>query len=97
VLVDTPGLRAVTLWVADDGFRRAFADIEARATECRFHDCAHDQEPGCAVQAAVAAGEIDAARVAHYRELDAELDRVAIRDADRERSRRAGRRPRPAG
>ena len=71
-----PGLRAVTLWVADDGFRRAFADIEALAAECRFHDCAHDREPGCAVQQAVARGELDAARVAHYRELDAELDRV---------------------
>ena len=97
VLVDTPGLRAVTLWVADDGFRRAFADIEARTADCRFHDCAHDREPGCAVQAAVAAGEIDAARVVHYRELDAELDRVAIREADRERSQRAGRRTRRPG
>ena len=84
VLVDTPGLRAVTLWVGDDGFRRAFADIEARAPSCRFHDCAHDREPGCAVQLAIAAGEIDAARLAHYRELDAELDRVAIRQRERE-------------
>jgi ribosome biogenesis GTPase len=94
VLVDTPGLRAVTLWVADDGFRRAFADIEAWALECRFHDCAHDQEPGCAVQLAVARGDVDAARVVHYRDLDAELDRVAIRERDRERDARAGRRPR---
>jgi ribosome biogenesis GTPase len=93
VLIDTPGLRAVTLWVADEGFRRAFADIEALAARCRFHDCAHDREPGCAVQQAVADGVLDAARVAHYRELDAELDRVAIRDAERERSARAGRRP----
>ena len=94
VLIDTPGLRAVTLWVADDGFRRAFAEIEALAAGCRFHDCAHDREPGCAVQQAVAEGRLDAARVAHYRELDAELDRVAIRDAERERAARAGRRPR---
>ena len=84
VLVDTPGLRAVTLWVGDDGFRRAFADIEARAPSCRFHDCAHDREPGCAVQLAIAAGEIDGARLAHYRELDAELDRVAIRRREQE-------------
>jgi ribosome biogenesis GTPase len=96
VLIDTPGLRAVTLWLADDGFRRAFADIEALVGGCRFHDCAHDREPGCAVQQAVADGNLDAARVAHYRELDAELDRVAIRDAERERSARAGRRPRRA-
>ena len=94
VLVDTPGLRAVTLWVADDGFRRAFADIEALAPECRFHDCAHDQEPGCAVQAAVARGDLDAARVVHYRELDAELDQVARRERERdEKSSRGRRRP----
>src|SRR5256886_1500593 len=79
VLVDTPGLRAVSLWVADDGLRRAFADIEELATKCRFHDCAHDREPGCAVQLAVTRGEIDAVRVEHYRQLDAELDTVARR------------------
>jgi ribosome biogenesis GTPase len=95
VLVDTPGLRAVTLWVADEGFHRAFADIEALAPHCRFHDCAHDQEPGCAVQAAIARGELDAARLAHYRELDAELDAVhrRVREHD-ERSARG--RPRPS-
>ena len=92
VLVDTPGLRALTLWVADDGLRRAFADIEARALECRFHDCAHDQEPDCAVQLAVERGEIDAARVWHYRDLDAELDRVARQERDRAREAQAGRR-----
>ena len=96
VLVDTPGLRAVTLWLSDEGFRRAFADVDTLARDCRFHDCAHDREPGCAVQAAVARGDLDEARAAHYRELDAELDRVAIRDAERERSAREGRRPRRA-
>jgi ribosome biogenesis GTPase / thiamine phosphate phosphatase len=92
VLVDTPGLRAVTLWVADDGLRLAFADIEALALDCRFHDCVHDQEPDCAVQLAVARGEIDAARVEHYRQLDAELDRVARRQQEQREVR--GRRPR---
>jgi len=94
VLVDTPGLRALTLWVADDGLRRAFADIESWALACRFHDCAHDQEPGCAVQLAVARGEIDEARVQHYRDLDAELDRVAVHERDRARVAQAGRRTR---
>jgi ribosome biogenesis GTPase len=92
VLVDTPGLRAVTLWVADEGLRRAFIDIEELAPQCKFHDCAHDQEPGCAVQAAVARGEIDAARVEHYRQLDAELDTVARRQEEGREQR--GRRPR---
>ncbi|MGO9876003.1 MAG: ribosome small subunit-dependent GTPase A [Acidimicrobiia bacterium] len=94
VLVDTPGLRAVTLWVADEGLRRAFADIEIYAIECRFHDCVHDQEPGCAVQLAVTRGEIDAARVLHYRDLGAELDRVALQERDRAREAQAGRRVR---
>lgn len=92
VLVDTPGLRAVTLWVADDGLRRAFADIEDLAPQCRFHDCAHDREPGCAVQLAVARGDIDAARVEHYRLLGAELDTVARRQEEQRELR--GRRPR---
>ena len=92
VLVDTPGLRAVTLWLSDDGFRRVFADIEALAPGCRFHDCAHDREPACAVRAAVDRGELDPDRLLHYRELDAELDRVARRERDRVRDERAGRR-----
>ncbi len=92
VLVDTPGLRAVTLWVADEGLRRAFIDIEELATHCKFHDCVHDREPGCAVQAAVARGEIDAARVEHYRQLGAELDTVARRQEEWREQR--GRRPR---
>jgi ribosome biogenesis GTPase len=97
VLVDTPGLRAVTLWVADEGLRRAFADVELLALACRFHDCAHDREPDCAVRLAVDRGEIDAARVAHYRDLDAELDRVARQERDRAREAQAGRRaPRPS-
>lgn len=82
VLVDTPGLRAVTLWTADEGLRLAFADIEELATKCRFRDCVHDQEPDCAVRLAVSRGEIDAARVEHYRQLDAELDTVARRLAE---------------
>ena len=90
VLVDTPGLRAVTLWVADDGLRRAFADIEQLATQCRFRDCAHDREPDCAVQLAVTRGEIDAARVEHYRQLDAELDTVARRQEEQREQRGRG-------
>jgi ribosome biogenesis GTPase len=91
VLVDTPGLRAVTLWLADEGLRRAFRDIEALAPECRFRDCAHDRDAGCAVQAAVARGEIDAARVEHYRQLDAELDTVARRESEQRELRERGR------
>ena len=91
VLVDTPGLRAVTLWVADDGLRRAFADIvEPRAAvplpRLRTRSRTGLRGAGCR-----RAGEIDAARVEHYRLLDAELDRVARREEEgREASRDAG-------
>ena len=74
VLVDTPGLRAVSLWDADDGMSLAFADVEELATQCRFNDCSHGPEPGCAIQAAIANGELDVDRYEHYRRLDAELD-----------------------
>ncbi len=74
VLVDTPGLRKLGLWESGDGMQRAFADIESLAAECRFRDCAHDAEPGCAVAAAVTAGGLDAKRLAGYRKLERELE-----------------------
>jgi ribosome biogenesis GTPase / thiamine phosphate phosphatase len=83
LLVDTPGLRELQLW--DGALDEAFADVDALAAECRFSDCGHDSEPGCAVQAAIAAGELDAARLASYRKLERELEAVAAR-----RSRRVG-------
>lgn len=70
VLIDTPGMRELGLDAAD--IDRNFADIEALARECRFGDCTHVSEPGCAVQAAVAGGELDTARLASYRKLGAE-------------------------
>ena len=79
VLVDTPGLRAVSLWDADEGFAQAFADIEALAARCRFRDCAHVSEPGCAVRAAVERGELDRDRLENYLRLDQELDAAARR------------------
>jgi ribosome biogenesis GTPase len=91
VLVDTPGLRAVSLWEADEGMERAFADIEELASDCRFRDCRHEQEPGCAVQRAVDAGTLDPLRLASYLRLQEELDRQAVMAEAanrRERSRR---------
>jgi ribosome biogenesis GTPase len=79
VLIDTPGLRAVSLWDSEEGLSRAFSDIEALAAECRFGDCAHRTEPGCAVIAAVERGELDPDRLANYMRLDEELDATARR------------------
>jgi ribosome biogenesis GTPase len=58
ILVDTPGLRELQLWEGD--VDSAFADIAALAAQCHFNDCTHETEPGCAVQEALASGELDA-------------------------------------
>ena len=62
VLIDTPGVRTLGLGSVEAGLDAAFADLVALAADCRFSDCAHNGEPGCAVEAAVAAGDLDAAR-----------------------------------
>jgi ribosome biogenesis GTPase len=69
LLMDTPGLRELQLWDAADGVSQAFADIGALAAECRFGDCKHEREPGCAVQAALAEGMLDEARLENRRKL----------------------------
>jgi len=72
LVIDTPGLRVLTPWDAA-GLHAAFADVEALAAQCRFRDCRHDGEPGCAVGAAVAEGLIASDRLASYRKLHREL------------------------
>lgn len=69
VLIDTPGLRGVGLWDAETGVGQVFTEIEELAQECRFHDCAHDTEPGCAVTAAVETGRLSVRRLESYRKL----------------------------
>jgi ribosome biogenesis GTPase len=63
LLMDTPGLREMQLWNAEQGVAQTFADIDALAEECQFSDCRHEREPGCAVLAAVSAGVLDTARL----------------------------------
>jgi ribosome biogenesis GTPase len=73
VIIDTPGLRELQLWDADDGLDRAFADITELITQCRFSDCAHETEPGCAVKEALADGSLPAERWESYLKLQREL------------------------
>jgi ribosome biogenesis GTPase len=91
LIIDTPGLRELGLMDADEGLGAAFEDIEALAAECRFKDCGHTSEPGCAVQAALDAGALDPGRWRNFQKLQRELshqerkeDRVA-REAERKR------------
>jgi len=92
LLIDNPGMREVHLWLADEGLEAAFADIAELAAECRFADCRHETEPGCAVQAALADGTLSRDRWDRYRALERELAELSERLAERERSQ--GRRPR---
>ena len=72
VLIDTPGMRELQLWDSGETMSGAFGDIEALADQCRFRDCRHLQEPGCAVRAAVGAGEVSGGRLVSYHKLQDE-------------------------
>jgi ribosome biogenesis GTPase len=77
VLIDTPGLRGLALWDTEVGLDQTFSDIETLATSCRFRDCAHAGEPGCAVRAAVEDATLAADRLAAYNKLQRELAYLA--------------------
>jgi ribosome biogenesis GTPase len=88
LVVDTPGVRAVGLWEGHDALRSVFADVIELASDCRFNDCAHGVEPGCAVRAAVDRGDVSLRRLERFAAMSAELDSVD----ERNRSRGGGRR-----
>lgn len=80
LLLDTPGMRELGLWDADAGLTATFADIEAVVARCRFHDCAHETEPGCAVRAALADGALDPGRWRGFQKLQRELAHLDRRE-----------------
>jgi len=73
VVIDTPGLRELQLWDAGDGLARAFEDLDELARQCRFRDCRHRGEPGCAVERAIERGDLAEERLASHRKMEAEL------------------------
>ncbi len=91
LLLDTPGMRTVILWEGAEGLDHTFEDVEALACECRFRDCTHEAEPGCAVRAALDAGTLEADRFQSYRKLEREVrhhegrTNVQIRLAEQQR------------
>lgn len=80
VIIDTPGMREIQLWGEESGLDSSFSDIETLAERCRFRDCGHVSEPGCAVQAALESGELDGGRYRSYRKQQGELRRLAALD-----------------
>jgi ribosome biogenesis GTPase len=90
LLIDTPGMRGLQVWTDEQGVAAAFDDIASLAESCRFTDCAHDGEPGCAVAAAVGDGRLDPDRLENYHRLireaafeDRKHDKAAAADAKR--------------
>ena len=72
MVIDTPGMRELGMWDVTEGLGQAFSDIEQYAAMCRFRDCRHENEPGCAVRAAIESGELDESRLESYRKLKTE-------------------------
>lgn len=72
MIIDTPGMRELGMWDVSDGIGDAFADVERFMGKCRFSDCRHESEPGCAIKAAIASGELDIHRWESYQKLKAE-------------------------
>lgn len=83
LLLDTPGMRELQLWAGEESLDGTFEDVSALTVDCRFNDCAHESEPGCAIQAALADGSLPAERWESYRKLQRELRSLEIRQSKR--------------
>ncbi|WP_245600188.1 ribosome small subunit-dependent GTPase A [Paenibacillus harenae] len=80
VMIDTPGMRELQLWDAADGWETTFADIAELASQCRFHNCSHESEAGCAVKEALDSGTLDSRRYANYKKTEKELAHLARKE-----------------
>ncbi|GAA6618032.1 ribosome small subunit-dependent GTPase A [Scytonema sp. NUACC26] len=83
LIVDTPGMRELQVWSGDEGLQETFADIEMLAQQCRFRNCQHEREPGCAVQQALDEGTLDYQRFLNYQKLQKELNYLARKQDQR--------------
>ena len=86
MVLDTPGMRELQLWDADEGIAATFDDVEALAAQCRFTDCSHGDEPGCAVREAIKEGTLDKERFDSWQKLQRELEHLALKQDARGRS-----------
>jgi ribosome biogenesis GTPase / thiamine phosphate phosphatase len=80
IMIDTPGMREIQMWAGEEDLQGAFNDIELLAKQCRFKDCSHNAESGCAVMAAIDRGDLDLARLESYRKLQNELIYLTSRE-----------------
>ena len=91
LLIDTPGLREIQMWSDGAGLQVAFDDVRALSTACRFSNCSHESEPGCAVRSAADQGRLDPARLDSYLKLHAELRSLEVREDPLQRREERGR------
>ncbi len=84
MLIDTPGIRELQMWCDAEAVQDSFEDVAVLIARCRFSDCGHTNEPGCAVREAIASGRLDPARYRNYRKLDEETARLDARKKQRE-------------
>lgn len=80
IVIDTPGMREIQMWAGEEDLQGTFQDIKTLAEQCRFADCSHNAESGCAVKAAIELGELDPARLDSYHKLQNELKYLASRE-----------------
>jgi ribosome biogenesis GTPase len=84
IVIDTPGMRSVILWAEEEGLKQAFGDIEELASRCRFSDCKHESEPGCAIKQALEDGTLNPKRFHSYVKQQKELMSLALRKSQKE-------------
>lgn len=82
MLIDTPGMRELQLWADDKEINHGFSDIDSLAEHCRFNNCTHNHEPGCAVQSAVSNDELDPERLSNFNKIQRELNYLAKRQEE---------------
>ena len=80
IVIDTPGMREIQLWAGEDDLQETFQDIESLSEECRFSNCSHTAESGCAVKSAIDRGELNASRLDSYHKLQNELNYLTSRE-----------------
>ncbi len=85
MMIDTPGMRELQLWAEEESLQGSFTDIEGLAETCRFRDCSHETEPGCAIREAIERGEIDEGRYRSYLKLQKEIMLLSMRKEQRAR------------
>jgi ribosome biogenesis GTPase len=86
MLIDNPGMREVQMWTDAQTLKESFADFDELASECKFHDCKHGSDKGCAIQAAIAAGTLSEERFKNYLKLDDELEELSQQRKQRQLS-----------